>query len=188
MTWLSDIVRAGFDGTPHDMSLRRFTHNLQVLQTVQNGVAAHFTGVDPCGQQAREEPSIRLTDDSEDEQAAAARSNATVPTPNLPTPAKTNDAMAPLPFSDSFARVDGALGNGWVEGWAATHNFSQLGVFRNAAVVVGPTVRKGKYPPPGNNSAMGGCPTLSAGEIFPGIGLIIGFAMDLTTKDDEGNP
>ena len=80
-------------------------------------------------------------------------------------------AAAMAPFNDSFARVDGALGNGWVEGWAATNNYSKLGIFNNAVTVVDPTIRKGKYPPPGNNSAMGGCPQFISGRDLPGYRL-----------------
>ena len=96
--------------------------------------------------------------------------------PSAPVPPMKADdgVMTALPFSDSFHRPAGTLNNGWSEGWAATGNYSKLGIFDSAVVVVGPTIiRKGKYPPPGTTTPgtePSGCAELSAGEIFPGIG------------------
>lgn len=75
-----------------------------------------------------------------------------------------------LPFSDTFDRVDGPLSDGWMEGSAIGHNYSKLGIYGKAVSMVGPMIRKGKYPLPGNKSATGGCYQVTAGEIYPGIG------------------
>ena len=70
------------------------------------------------------------------------------------------------PFSDSFRRPNGALANGWIEGWAATGNFSQLGLHGGAVTMIGPTIRNGTYPPP-CNSTSGSIPP---GDIIAGVG------------------
>jgi hypothetical protein len=71
-----------------------------------------------------------------------------------------------LTFIDTFNRVDGVLNNGWAEGWAATKNFSKIGIFSNAVAVVAPTIRNGTYPPPGNDT----CSAMVPGEMLAGIG------------------
>ena len=74
-----------------------------------------------------------------------------------------------LPFSDAFNRADGALNNGWVEGWAATKNYSKLGIFNHAVAVVAPTIRNGTYPPPSNDTCN---VAIIPGEILAGIGCV----------------
>jgi hypothetical protein len=79
----------------------------------------------------------------------------------------TPGGLPSLPFSDPFRRADGALGNGWTEGWAATGNFSQLGLHDGAVTMIGPTIRNGTYPPPCN---------ATSGSIPPGDLLVAGCA------------
>lgn len=88
---------------------------------------------------------------------------------NTSTRLKHDDLAAEsalLPFSDSFERANGALNNGWVEGWSATKNYSKLGIFSHAAAMDAPTIRNGTYPPPGNDS----CSVIVPGEMLAGIG------------------
>lgn len=88
------------------------------------------------------------------------------------TPAVATAAPAPpqLAFRDSFGRPDGTLGNGWVEGWAATGNYSELGLHSGAVAMVGPTIRNGTYPPPCNTTRGLDGSAVPPGDIIAGVG------------------
>ena len=75
---------------------------------------------------------------------------------------------SPVVFNDSFSRPDGSLGNEWVEGWAATGNYSRLGLHSGAVAMVDPTIRNGTYPPPCNT--IPGSSTVPPGDIIAGVG------------------
>ena len=95
---------------------------------------------------------------------ATSQSSSTIRTS---TTATTTTAAVVHQFTDAFDRADGELGNGWVEGWAATGNYSQLGISGDAVAVIAPTIRNGTYPPAGNTT----CSAIGVpGEILAGIG------------------
>ena len=72
-------------------------------------------------------------------------------------------AAVPLPFHDGFDRPDGRLGESWTEGYAATGNYSCLGIHNHAAAMVAPTIRNGTYAAPCQYN-------VTSGTMLAGIG------------------